>query len=355
MDSMEFALRRRAAEPQAPTDSTITPPSSRPSAPSVDGDGLISSFSSLIAAKPTSTGVVTPSISQSPSSSTSSTIAISTGYAAPATTSGDSTSSAYTPFAAIETAPTHSTGVDHRTLTIILSSCLGFLGLLLLILAFYLIRRYRLRQPPFSRFSHRGASPIDDEEIATWRGNSQEMAKTPAMHVRNVSSIVVEPAHAWTWDGPTSPGMSPIGVSVGAGAAVPYPPPVVARAPNARSGLTDDAVPGDVPFVKTAGRHSRRLSKAPSNSHMRTKSRRSSASVHSVKEGRPSTSNDRSQWREPDDWAVQRKRSHSGGGRPKKSLEGRTSMGDDVRPMGLAPRPQAHAHIPISQLPGAAL
>lgn len=87
---------------------------------------------------------------------------------------------------------------------------------------------------------------------------------------------------------------------------MPHPPAPVARAPNARSGLTDEVVPGAAPFVKAAGKPSRRLSKAQGNSqsHLRHKSRRSSASAGSVKE-RPSTSG--GTWIEPDEWAVQRK------------------------------------------------
>jgi hypothetical protein len=172
------------------------------------------------------------------------------------------------------------------------------------------------------------------------------MAKAPSTHVRNTSSIVFQPYPGWTWNVSSSPAASPLG----SGEAVPYPPPVVARAPNARSGLTDEAIPGAAPFVVPARRHSRRLSKAPSAGHMRNKSRRSSVSVASVRE-RPSTSN--GQWTEPEDWDVQRKRSNSGS-RAAKSAVGRTSMGDDVRPGGLSPRPVTAANLPPPEMPGSA-
>lgn len=60
--------------------------------------------------------------------------------------------------------------------------------------------------------------------------------------------------------------------------------PIQARAPNARAGLTDDAVPGDEPYIACPKRQSSRLSKLPLSSsprsthgrHARSRSSRSS-------------------------------------------------------------------------------
>lgn len=246
-----------------------------------------------------------------------------------------------------------SSTIDSRTQTIILAVCITVLGLAILIITSILFRRYRRHQSPFSPFSHRGASPIDDDEIATWRGNTQPMAETPSTHVRNASSIVFQPQSGWTWTVSSSPNSSSPATSPppGSGEALPYPPPPpVAHAPNARSGLTDGAIPGAAPFIAPARRQSRRLSKAASAGHLRSKSHRSSASVSSIREPRTSTSN--GQWTEPEDWAVQRKQSNSG--RVAKTAIGRTSMGDDVRPGGLSPRPITAANVPTPEIPGSA-
>jgi hypothetical protein len=54
------------------------------------------------------------------------------------------------------------------------------------------------------------------------------------------------------------------------------PPELTARAPNSRSGLTDEAIPGQPSFLPPIKRQSTRLSKHKSPGHARTKSRRSS-------------------------------------------------------------------------------
>jgi hypothetical protein len=59
------------------------------------------------------------------------------------------------------------------------------------------------------------------------------------------------------------------------------PPAFIAKAPNSRVGLTDEAVPGADAFITPPKRRSSRLSKAPPG-HARTKSGRSSISVKST-------------------------------------------------------------------------
>jgi hypothetical protein len=337
------------AEPQWTSDSQ--------SSASLVISSLLASLNSD-AASQTSSMVITTSISSSVPSQLSSltTTAIdSTSYLTPtspiqtSTTTSSSLSSSAVAAASVSSSST----TKNHTQTIILVVCFALLGLILIILAMILFRRYRRRQSPFAPFSRRGVSPIDDDEIATWRGNTQPMAKTPATHVRNASSIVFQPYQGWAWNDSASPDSTSPAISPppGSGEALPYPPPPVAHAPNARSGLTDGAIPGAAPFVGPARRQSRRLSKAHSAGHMRSRSRRSSASVSSIREPRTSTSN--SQWIEPEDWAVQRKRSNSGP-RAAKTAVGRTSMGDDVRPGGLSPRPITAVNVPPLEIPGSA-
>lgn len=65
------------------------------------------------------------------------------------------------------------------------------------------------------------------------------------------------------------------------------PCPVQARAPNSRSGLTDETVPGADPFISSPRRQTSRLSKvppltSPRSAHTRTRSSRSSTSMRST-------------------------------------------------------------------------
>lgn len=166
----------------------------------------------------------------------------------------------------------------HQKLVIILSCIFGFLGLLLIAGMVVLIIRYCRQQPPFS---HRGASPIDDEEIASWRRSEQEKRQPdlPSEHkvaIRDMPALPHQHQAAWSWA--TTPSSGSIHTIRS-----PFPdsPSYVATAPNARVGLTDETIPGAVPFIPPPKRRNSRLSKLP-HSHSRTRSRRSSFSAKSM-------------------------------------------------------------------------
>ncbi|KAG9238725.1 hypothetical protein BJ875DRAFT_13659 [Amylocarpus encephaloides] len=176
-----------------------------------------------------------------------------------------------------------------RTLIIILSTVLGSLALLLVGLSICLTRRYRKHKSPFS---HRGASPINDEEIASWRTPSSEqkvpIPPTYPPRVQDISTIGLAHYPGWMWNSQLprashshshshSQSHSVSSPSV----IIPPSPSSMARAPNSRAGLTDETKPGADAYIPPMKRQSSRLSKAPPG-HSRTKSRRSSLSNRSI-------------------------------------------------------------------------
>ena len=167
--------------------------------------------------------------------------------------------------------------VQQRNLIIILTTVLGSVGVILISLAVCLTCRYRRGKAPFR--DHRGVTPINDEEIESWREQKQSPtlgATTPhTPRGLSIDSIALKqsPSVPWSWN--TSPIQHP------PAAMIPQPD-FVARAPNSRVGLTDEAVPGAVPFIPVPKRQSSRLSKAPPG-HERTKSRKSSMSARSTR------------------------------------------------------------------------
>ncbi|KAK5658697.1 hypothetical protein OQA88_1506 [Cercophora sp. LCS_1] len=224
----------------------------------------------------------------------------------------------------------------NRTVVIILSTVLSVVGVLLIIVAVLICRRYRRGRFPF--FS-RGVSPIDDDEIATWKVPRGEKGLLPGSdiaaaggavgataaaagavgprgsndssnnshgpsHARNTSSVSVKKPpsvivyanphgyggyrHSTDDSSPCSFVSAETGPISGLGHRMSFDKtlpqtPIQAKAPNARVGLTDESIPGDDPFVSSPKHHQSRLSKLPpgfSSSHrrhhLRTKSSRSS-------------------------------------------------------------------------------
>ncbi|KAE8453825.1 hypothetical protein EG329_009337 [Mollisiaceae sp. DMI_Dod_QoI] len=241
--------------------------------------------------------------------------------------------------------PTNSNKISHQTLVIILSAVLGFLGVILLAGAVFLIYRFSKGQAPFR---HRGASPINDDEIESWRRSGREkLPLTPPDHgpaIREVTSLPMR-SPAWTW------AASPSSIrTVSANLSEPHS--VVAQAPNARAGLTDEALPGADPFITPPKRQSSRLSKAPPG-HARTKSRRSSISAKSMRSGRERSSSDlkakemQSVWYDQDDEIMS---SHL------RTDNGRSSLGtpdffDGIPSGGLSPRPKSRTRPWEIQIP----
>ncbi|KAK4173690.1 hypothetical protein QBC36DRAFT_194032 [Triangularia setosa] len=200
----------------------------------------------------------------------------------------------------------------NRTLVITLSTVLSAVAVILIAGGLFLCWRYRQRRLVF--FS-RGITPIDDDEIATWKAPRDEKSGYPAgdtdiegdaafnketgspSHGRQVSTtsikkppsvIVYNNAHGQGYRQSTdepSPRRSfsqhPVYGKMSLDKTLPQTP-IQARAPNARAGLTDESVPGDDPFIPSPKRQTSRLSKMPPNSashrrnHGRTRNSRSS-------------------------------------------------------------------------------
>ncbi|KAK3394776.1 hypothetical protein B0H63DRAFT_57687 [Podospora didyma] len=230
-----------------------------------------------------------------------------------------------------------SSGVgSNRTLVVALSTVLSVVGVVLIAAAVLICCRYRQRRPHL--FS-RNISPIDDDEIATWKVPRSEKVGFPIgdAHVEDATSRAEAPAttaagafvtgalsketgspSSHAKHGSTSSAKKPPSVIVYSNAhgqgyrvssdegsprsfahnartsysanklsldkALPQTP-IQARAPNARAGLTDEAIPGDEPFLPSPKRQPSRLSKMPPNfssshrrfhHHTRTRSSRSS-------------------------------------------------------------------------------
>ncbi|WYZ42848.1 hypothetical protein EsH8_VI_000547 [Colletotrichum jinshuiense] len=182
----------------------------------------------------------------------------------------------------------------NRSLVIALSTVLSSLGVVLIIGTIYLCYRYRRGRLPFGR---RGNTPIDDEEIESWKAcRTTEKRSTfivdkhdSADSIRKPASVIVYQNHNQHQPRPSTDtatrsiyqkrSMDKKSIEI------PHAP-VQARAPNARVGLTDDAVEGDLAFLPSPRRPSSRLSKLPQMSprHGRHRSSRSSASASSLRD-----------------------------------------------------------------------
>lgn len=177
----------------------------------------------------------------------------------------------------------------NRTTVIVLSTVLSVVGVILVIGAALVCLRCRRRR---SKLFRRGITPIDDDEIETWksRRNEKELGDDAGLtsygdnngHAKHesvsstrksTSVIVYSNARRSEERSPRSPRTqfhhgkrSLDGRKISLDKELPQTP-IQARAPNAREGLTDDAVPGDDPFVQYPRRQASRLSKMPPNQH----------------------------------------------------------------------------------------
>ncbi|KAK1967233.1 hypothetical protein LY78DRAFT_15419 [Colletotrichum sublineola] len=185
----------------------------------------------------------------------------------------------------------------NRSLVIALSTVLSLLGVVIIIGAIYLCYRYRRGRLPFSR---RGNTPIDDEEIESWKA-CRTIEKCTAIVVgeqdQHSSAVPVQkPASTIVYqdNSQQQPRMSTETASRSLyhkrsmdKKSIDIPqPPVLARAPNARVGLTDDTIEGDLAFIPSPKRRNSRLSKLPplSPRHGRHRSTRSSISIGSLRD-----------------------------------------------------------------------
>ena len=205
---------------------------------------------------------------------------------------------------------------NNRTLVISLSTVLSTVGLVLIVGGVWICWRRRRRRLPFFP---RGVSPIDDDEIATWKtprdektglsagdtdvevdggvnkgiGGQSHTKHASTSSVKKPPSVIVytnsqTQGYRQSTDGESRRSFAQNHTAYGKTSfekALPQAP-IQAKAPNARVGLTDESVPGDEPFLPSPKRHPSRLSKLPPNSaptrrsgahHVRARSSRSSA------------------------------------------------------------------------------
>lgn len=250
-----------------------------------------------------------------------------------------------TPLMSSSSSPSGNGSTSHRTLIIVLATVLGSVSLILAGTSLFLCTRYRKGQTPFG---HRGASPINDDEIASWRRPSNEQKthfSSPILATRQLSPIAMAHSPAWTW------AASPSSIRT-VSAHVFEPPAVFAQAPNARLGLTDEVVPGADPFITPPKRQNSRISKLPPG-HARSKSRRSSFSGKSLWGGHDRTDSEikvqeaTSTWFAPDDATLNSNFRSTDQG----SSSPGTSIFDGLTTGGLSPRPATRTRMWEHQIP----
>ncbi|KAG8165170.1 hypothetical protein KVR01_005445 [Diaporthe batatas] len=236
----------------------------------------------------------------------SSTASAATGGNTPGPNSGVSGSSANTTASPnITPSPDNGNGSDssdpNRTTIVVLSTVLSVVGVILVVGATLFCLRCRRRR---SKLFRRGITPIDDDEIETWKSSRREKElgddagltkysdsnghvkhESVSSTRKSTSVIVYSNTRRSEERSPRSPRAqfqygkrSLDGRKISLDKELPQTP-IQARAPNAREGLTDDAVPGDDPFIQYPKRQTSRLSKTPPNhpqhprhAHTRTRS-----------------------------------------------------------------------------------
>ena len=159
-----------------------------------------------------------------------------------------------------------SDGSDNTTLVITLSTVLSVVFVAFVVLTvYYCSRRGRRRRPGLGGLFRRGITPIGDDEIATWRLNrpeddrDEEKYTTRSGHTPNASTSTRKAPSVIQYPNGGRPSeeaatiASPVAPSFKRSASFDLPrmpeSAVLAVAPNARTGLTDDTVPGDEPFL----------------------------------------------------------------------------------------------------------
>lgn len=173
-------------------------------------------------------------------------------------------------------------------LTIILSTVIPVVFVLVFVIVLWRCARKRT-----SRLFNRGITPIADEEIESWRNDRHDDEKEPipepvpsssssssnekpkptaqSRHHQQNSSVssIQKPASVIVYQNVAGQGQprmsgeqSPASPGLLTKRSMDLPQsPVLARAPNARPGLTDEAVQGDDAFIPQIKRQPSRLSK----------------------------------------------------------------------------------------------
>lgn len=184
--------------------------------------------------------------------------------------------------------------ISHRDVTIILATIIP--SILLIAAAVILCCRSQRRK---ARLFRRGITPIDDEEIHSWKlggQRSEKMSEHSESHVLQSSlenyrahrpsgslGSVQKPASVIIYQHPShnTSRVSQDQPLTSSSDSFELPPvPVLARAPNSRPGLTDESVQGEDAFISLPRRSTMRLSKAPPSAsrHVRSKSSRATMS-----------------------------------------------------------------------------
>ncbi|KLU84040.1 hypothetical protein, variant, partial [Magnaporthiopsis poae ATCC 64411] len=234
---------------------------------------------------------------------------------------------------------TDSSADGNRTLVIALTAVFAGLGVILVAGLAVWYHRYRRKRLPFF---DRGITPVDDDEIESWKISPEERAEKyvpnvatkasltitvprssesnarsirpgtagrdgpaaeaasdplpPTTPIKKSPSSVIVYQHQASASSPAIPGyrrseeLSPGSTASSSGLAgsrygrasmdrdIPQTP-ILARAPNAREGLTDQSIPGDEPYIPLPRRQPSRLSKmsspqisSPRLAHTRTRS-----------------------------------------------------------------------------------
>ncbi|KAI0442990.1 hypothetical protein F4803DRAFT_340571 [Xylaria telfairii] len=159
---------------------------------------------------------------------------------------------------------------DHDRLVIVLSTVLGAVGVVLIALAVFWFLRSRRRH----RLFNRGLTPIGDDEIATWKVTRPHEKDSETERYTNhgskdsTSSARIQYQKGGAGRPSTDVAATPRSfIQNSFSLDLPRAPEAAAfaRAPNARTGLTDETVPGDDPFVPQLKRQPSRLQKLPPN------------------------------------------------------------------------------------------
>ncbi|KAI1499284.1 hypothetical protein F5X99DRAFT_288124 [Biscogniauxia marginata] len=248
----------------------------------------------------------------------------------------------------------------NNTLVIALSTVLSVLGAGAIVAAACFCARRKRGASMFKR----GITPIGDEEIATWkmdRGNEKNSDRytTRPHHTPNASTSTRKTSSVIQYQSGARPSLEPISprsfinnkFSLDLPLHLPQLPDaaVIALAPNARSGLTDETVPGDDPFLPSPRRYPSRLQKLPPKSptaHGRSKGSRSS-SIKSFADGWPGGAEASPRGSKD----IYPRRTHS---RiySSSSIPPRLSFGDVDTFTGLSPPPSRRNDVPIGQALG---
>ena len=254
--------------------------------------------------------------------------------------------------------------VSTRTLTIILATVLPCVFLTTVVVVLLCCRNRRRKAQLFRR----GITPIADEEIESWKVDRRTSEKpsesgdestakdqgaqgSSHKHGASIGSIQKPPSiivyqspfqhHRQASDGPSA--VRP--ASERQSTDLPTTP-ILARAPNSRPGLTDEAVQGDDAFVSQPKRQASRLAKQPPTTppgHGRSKSTRSTISPRTVWNGQelesqsmPRRSVDTSLPSVPLEYRTKKDRLSS------RSNPDKTASDEEIFLGGLSPRPLIH-------------